>query len=170
MLLLKRYILFGQVKGSPKCFFSMVQWLGHLALLSDTLLAGIPCPPPSPHSASCPAGVWAWGWGEAIAQRHTEREGQALATRPPEIQSSCCKRNLMVCPHPAPDEITSDLGKVTTPSCWFVHMCHTRAAQPAAKKVTMGAVRTSSTTAVSATPGKAREPFCSFATPKRTRE
>lgn len=65
-------------------------------------------PPPS----------WCLGVGlkRGITQPHTAREGRALATGPPEIQSSCCKRNLMVCPHPALDEITSALGKVTRTS------------------------------------------------------
>lgn len=115
MLLLKWCILFSHVKGSPEYFFSLVQWLVHLVLLFDTLLARIPCPPPSFYSSPCPAGVWVWGWGEAIAQPCTAGKGQNLATGPLEIQSSCCKRNLMVCPHPVPDEITSDLGKVTRP-------------------------------------------------------
>lgn len=116
MFLLKWCPLFSHVKDSAEYFFSMVQWLVHLVLLLECL-ARIPCPPPSSSSyfSPCPAGVWVWDWEEAIAQCCTARKGQALATGPPEIQSSCCKRNLMVCPHPVPDEITSDLGKLTRP-------------------------------------------------------
>ena len=82
---------------------------------SNTCQDSMPPTVLSSYSPHCPAGVWVWGWEEAIAQCCTARKGQALATGPPEIQSSCCKKNLMVCPHPVPDEITSDLGKLTRP-------------------------------------------------------
>lgn len=75
MFLLKWCILFSHVKGSPEYFFSLVQWLVHLVLLFETLLARIPCPPPSSYSSPCPAGVWVWGWREAITQLCTAGKG-----------------------------------------------------------------------------------------------
>lgn len=117
-----------------------------------------------------PLPSWCLGVGPRtrIAQQRTAREGQDLATGPPESRSSCCKRNLMACPHPAPDEITSDLGKVTRPTCWFVHTCERQAGQPATKKENQGSLGPAPPpVTVFCEPGEVWNPF-HFLTPNRT--
>lgn len=92
--------------------FSRVQWLGHLVLLFDTFWLWVPSPTLFPLLA-LPS--WCLGVGGRREDCTTHsKNGTGLAAGPLEIQSSRCERNLMACPHPAPDEITSDAGRAKT--------------------------------------------------------